>query len=245
MGRDSVIKRFRLFRVFLRSFLIQGAWNFERMQNIGFAFSLVPALKGMGRESLARHLGFFNTHPYMASPIIGAVIRMEEEGRDKERIESLKKALMGPYGAMGDSFFWGAWRPFSSVVALLFTARYWNAWGPALFLLLYNIPHLWIRWRGLIEGYKTGEDVVHYVERWNMPIWVRRIRYLILILLGLFLVSLLRKADTGRDIISFVPIPGALILVLLTSYLVGKGFVPVKIVYLYSILWIFGVLLFF
>ena len=71
--------------VIMRSFLLQGCWNFERMQNLGFCYALMPALSkiyGKGeelRKALQRHLEFFNTHPFMAAPILGAVVRMEED----------------------------------------------------------------------------------------------------------------------------------------------------------------------
>ena len=32
------------FKVMLRSQLLQGSWNYERMQNGGWAYSLIPAL---------------------------------------------------------------------------------------------------------------------------------------------------------------------------------------------------------
>ncbi|WP_254558092.1 PTS system mannose/fructose/sorbose family transporter subunit IID, partial [Salmonella enterica] len=31
--------------VFLRSNLFKGSWNFERMQSLGFCFSMVPAIR--------------------------------------------------------------------------------------------------------------------------------------------------------------------------------------------------------
>ncbi|HAF96013.1 MAG: hypothetical protein A2X34_07460 [Elusimicrobia bacterium GWC2_51_8] len=34
-----------LFSMFLRSFFIQAGWNYERNQNVGFAFALLPALR--------------------------------------------------------------------------------------------------------------------------------------------------------------------------------------------------------
>lgn len=33
------------FKVMLRSQFLQGSWNYERMQNGGWAYSLIPALK--------------------------------------------------------------------------------------------------------------------------------------------------------------------------------------------------------
>ena len=65
--------------VMLRSQFLQGSWNYERMQNGGWAFALIPALKKLypnkedATKALKRHLEFFNTHPYIAAPILGAI----------------------------------------------------------------------------------------------------------------------------------------------------------------------------
>ena len=54
-----------------RSTFIQGSWNYERMQNGGWAFSMIPAIKKLYKTkedraaALKRHLEFFNTHPYI------------------------------------------------------------------------------------------------------------------------------------------------------------------------------------
>jgi PTS system mannose/fructose/sorbose family IID component len=32
-------------KVWWRSQFLQGAWNYERMQNLGWAYSLIPAIK--------------------------------------------------------------------------------------------------------------------------------------------------------------------------------------------------------
>lgn len=55
--------------VFLRSNLFQGSWNFERMQALGFCFSMVPAIRRLypenseeRKQAIKRHLEFFNTH---------------------------------------------------------------------------------------------------------------------------------------------------------------------------------------
>ena len=53
-----------------RSTFLQGSWNYERMQNGGWAYSMIPALKKLyttkedRAAALKRHLEFFNTHPY-------------------------------------------------------------------------------------------------------------------------------------------------------------------------------------
>ncbi|SQZ63451.1 mannose-specific PTS system EIID component [Escherichia coli] len=52
--------------VFLRSNLFQGSWNFERMQALGFCFSMVPAIRRLypenneaRKQAIRRHLEFY------------------------------------------------------------------------------------------------------------------------------------------------------------------------------------------
>ena len=71
--------------VALRSTFLQGSWNYERMQNGGWCFAMIPAIKKLYTTkedqiaALKRHLEFFNTHPYVASPVIGVTLALEEE----------------------------------------------------------------------------------------------------------------------------------------------------------------------
>ncbi len=63
-------------KVWWRSQFLQGSWNYERMQNLGWAYSLIPAIKKLyttkedQAAALERHLEFFNTHPYIAASSI-------------------------------------------------------------------------------------------------------------------------------------------------------------------------------
>ena len=72
-------------KVWWRSTFLQGSWNYERMQNLGWAYSLIPAIKKLYTKkedqaaALERHMEFFNTHPYVAAPIIGVTLALEEE----------------------------------------------------------------------------------------------------------------------------------------------------------------------
>lgn len=72
--------------VFIRSNLFQGSWNFERMQALGFCFSIIPVIRRLypknseeQKNAIQRHLEFFNTHPYAAAPILGITMAMEEQ----------------------------------------------------------------------------------------------------------------------------------------------------------------------
>src|SRR5512144_3368608 len=105
----KVIGIFDLFAVFWRALLIQASWSFDRMQTLGFAYAIEPALRKLYSyqneygERLKVHLEYFNTQPYFASFIIGAAVRLEEDratGRNTAPdIAGLKAALMAPLGA--------------------------------------------------------------------------------------------------------------------------------------------------
>ena len=171
--------------MFMRTFFIQSTWNFERMQNLGFCYAILPVLRQIYkkdrelREALKRHLEFFNTHPYMASTIIGAVAKMEEDVSkgtiSADEIKTLKTAVMGSCGAIGDSFFWGALKPCASIAGMLFAAL-GQLSAPILFLLLYNIPHMFIKTFGFYNGYREGIEVFDRIKNVNFPTLARRVK---------------------------------------------------------------------
>lgn len=152
------------------------------MQGLGFAFAAAPlAGEKTGAEDteaqalLERHLRRFNTHPYMAAPVIGSVARLEVEGRPSAAAE-LKNALMGPYAALGDTFFWGALKPFSAVVALCLAILGYLL-APVVFLLIYNPVPFRVRIRGFLEGWRHGENGIGFIRRLDLPEQARRLRW--------------------------------------------------------------------
>lgn len=157
--------------VFLRSNLFQGSWNFERMQALGFCFSMVPVIRRLypenndGRkQAIKRHLEFFNTHPYVAAPILGVTMAMEEQRAngadiDDAAINGIKVGLMGPLAGVGDPIFWGTVRPvFAALGAGI--AMTGSLLGPVLFFVLFNLVRLLTRYYGVAYGYKKGIDIV-------------------------------------------------------------------------------------
>jgi len=187
-GNTSISKT-DLIRIFFRSFLIQASWSFERMQSLGFAFAIQPALKKLYpdateyRSRLKLHTEYFNTQPYLASFILGATVRMEEErasGRSREAdVSALKAALMAPLGALGDSFFWGALRPLAAVIAVaaLMTGAWW---APLLFLALYNLGHVGLRAAVLVWGYRSAGDAMALMGHYNFTKMARLFKVLCL-----------------------------------------------------------------
>ncbi|MGP1928929.1 MAG: PTS mannose transporter subunit IID [Arsenophonus sp. NC-WZS1-MAG3] len=158
--------------VFLRSNLFQGSWNFERMQALGFCFSMIPVIRRLypenseeRKQAIKRHLEFFNTHPYVAAPVLGVTIAMEEQRAngadiDDGAINGIKVGLMGPLAGVGDPIFWGTVRPvFAALGAGI--AMLGNLLGPLLFFILFNLVRLLTRYYGITYGYKKGLDIVH------------------------------------------------------------------------------------
>ena len=179
-----------LVRIFLRTLLVQGSLNFSRMQNLGFAFALLPWIREKGsrtgcvREMLLRHLQYFNTHPYFAAPIIGAVLHMEERDEDgPSEVGRLKEVLMGPYAAIGDVFFWGALKSLGSIAAF-FPALIGMPLAPLILLTLYNPAHFAFRIAGFADGCRRGRMSVEFIRSLELPDLSRRIRRLTVVLLG-------------------------------------------------------------
>ena len=157
-------------KTFWRTFPLQACFCFERMQNVGFAYMMIPALKKLYKnkkdisDALKRHLAIFNTTPAVVSFIAGAAIAMEEKFKkakdkgeevDEESINAVKAALMGPLAGIGDSFFWGTFRIIGAGIGTSLAAK-GSILGAILFLLIYNVPHLIVRYFGLKIGYKSG-----------------------------------------------------------------------------------------
>jgi len=227
--------------VLLRSFLIQGTWNFERMQNLGFCYAIMPALThlyGKGekaKESIKRHLEFFNTHPYMAAPVIGAAVNMEEEvaqGKmNGEDVNTFKAGVMGSYGAIGDSFFWGALKPFAALIAV-FASLMDQIFSPLIFLLLYNISHLRLRVTGFYMGYEQGVGVIDGMKRFNFPNLMKRIKTLTVMSSGALLaVYVSIKPESGFGQYGLIGALVAVVLFGLYYRALKRGVTPQLLIY--------------
>ena len=157
-------------KVMLRSQFLQGSWNYERMQNGGWAFALIPALKKLypnkedASAALKRHLEFFNTHPYIAAPILGVTLALEEEkanGADinDAAIQRVKVGMMGPLAGIGDPVFWFTVRPILGAVAASLAVASGSIVGPLLFFILWNVIRIAFLWYTQEFGYQKGTEI--------------------------------------------------------------------------------------
>lgn len=152
--------------VCLRSTFLQASWNYERMQNGGYLFAMIPAIKKLYKDkadrvaALKRHMEFFNTHPYIASPIIGVNLALEQEKAngapvDDAAIQGVKVGMMGPLAGIGDPVFWFTLRPILGAMCASI-AMDGNMLGPIMFFLLWNIIRMGFMWYTQEFGYNVG-----------------------------------------------------------------------------------------
>ncbi len=193
---------------FLRQFMIQGSWNYRSILGSGFAFCMIPLLRKRGLsgdgldDAVRSQMGTFNAHPYLAGVALGAVARMESMGTDAETIERFKRAVQGSLGGLGDLLIWGAWRPATILLALVFAWAGAPPWVPVcVFLTVYNGGHLALRWWGYSRGLQYGKDVGVRLREAGLSRLAERAfsggALLLGILLGAFLVSHFASVDAG------------------------------------------------
>ena len=152
-----------------RSQFLQGSWNYERMQNGGWCYSIIPAIKKLYPKkedqiaALKRHLEFFNTHPYVASPVMGVTLALEEERAngapiDDVAISGVKVGMMGPLAGVGDPVFWFTVRPILGALGASL-AMGGSILGPILFFVLWNLIRMGFIWYTQEFGYRVGTKI--------------------------------------------------------------------------------------
>lgn len=157
------------FKVAWRSQFIQGSWNYERMQNGGWAYTLIPAIKKLYTKpedrsaALKRHMEFFNTHPYVAAPIVGVTLALEEDRSngapiDDTAIQGVKVGMMGPLAGIGDPVFWFTLRPILGALGASLAIS-GNVLGPIIFFVAWNVIRFAFIWYTQEFGYESGSRI--------------------------------------------------------------------------------------
>lgn len=148
---------------------LQGSWNYERMQNGGWCYSIIPAIKKLYPNeedriaALKRHMEFYNTHPYVSAPVMGVTLALEEERANgaeinDQAIQGVKVGMMGPLAGVGDPVFWFTLRPILGALGASL-ALSGNIMGPLLFFFAWNIIRMAFIWYTQEFGYKVGTSI--------------------------------------------------------------------------------------
>lgn len=167
-NKVQLTKKDRL-SVALRSTFLQGSWNYERMQNGGWCYSIIPAIKKLYKTeedraaALKRHLEFYNTHPYVSAPVMGVTLALEEERAngmpvDDQTVQGVKVGMMGPLAGVGDPVFWFTVRPILGALGASL-ALSGSIVGPLLFFVVWNIIRIAFLWYTQEFGYKVGTSI--------------------------------------------------------------------------------------
>ena len=167
-----------------RSLYIQATFNLERMQALGFCNCLIPfARKRLKSEEaradfMKRHLMFFNSHPYMVGWILGAVVNLEEKllnGELKETdIDRYKRMFSQTISAVGDSLFWDSLKPVIVMVCIILSL-FDKGTGLVLLIVLFNIPHFYLRFHGILAGYEKGLFAIREVTLGRYSVFITRL----------------------------------------------------------------------
>ncbi|HXV85541.1 MAG TPA: PTS system mannose/fructose/sorbose family transporter subunit IID [Gemmatimonadales bacterium] len=151
----------------LRSFSVQGSFNYDRMVGVGLAYVMEPLVRPMAggerepryRRALGRAAAFFNAHPYFVTLAAAALARAEGDDLPEAQVTRFRNALIASLGSVGDRLVWAGWLPACSGLGLLVSAVVSPLVGAVTFLLTYNALHLPLRWWGLRAGWQAGPQV--------------------------------------------------------------------------------------
>jgi PTS system mannose-specific IID component len=211
--------------IFWRSFFLQALWNFERMQNVGFVFALMPLLKALypdrekRKKAILRHMEFFNTNPYMVNIIFGLVSSMEEEAveRNSEEfkdIDAIKINTAGPLAAIGDKFFWATWRPFCALVSIVLIFVFYydqsfdGTWlAPLFYIVFYNIFIFPFRFWSLIVGSRFRTRIIKIIAGLEFKYLTDIVRYAgVALLIGTVIFYLIFFAHSVKMLMIFMTV---------------------------------------
>lgn len=148
-------------------FAFQLGWNYERMQNSGYLYHILPQLRkiyGDGtpelKEMMKTHAQFFNTSNFFNTIVTGIDLAIEEEQgiKGKEAVSGIKVGLMGAFASIGDSIF-AALIPAICGALAAAMAKEGNPVGLFIWFAV-NMAICAFRWKQLRFAYQKGTALV-------------------------------------------------------------------------------------
>ncbi|WP_324043943.1 PTS N-acetylgalactosamine transporter subunit IID [Aeromonas dhakensis] len=152
-----------------RSLLLQASFNYERMQASGWLYGLLPALQKIhtNPKDLSRamkgHVGFFNTHPFLVTFVMGIVLAMERSKQNVNSIQSTKIAVGAPLGGIGDAMFWLTLLPICGGIGADLALQ-GSIMGAVVFFLLFNLVHFGLRFGLAHYAYRMGVAAIPLIK---------------------------------------------------------------------------------
>jgi PTS system mannose-specific IID component len=192
---------------------LQWSWNYERMQALGYLYSMLPIINVVYKTkedriaAMKRHLVFYNTNPQLGSPaIFGATVALEAQ-KEVGVVDSLKVGLMGPLAGIGDTVQAILYRPIVAVIAasLALSGSYlapFLMFASGILWSLVMIPLFWF-------GYRQGIGVAYEVSEGGR---VTRITDMVtmmgMVVIGGFIPSIMATVQTPLKYVQTVSSQG-------------------------------------
>ncbi|MEU5260573.1 PTS system mannose/fructose/sorbose family transporter subunit IID [Amycolatopsis sp. NPDC021455] len=199
---DPRLTKQDLRRAFRRYFWSsQISWNYERMQALGFAYSMEPVLRRLYPDKadytagLQRHMQFFNTSVLVGGPLIlGSTVALEEAGTPKSAA-STKVALMGPMAGIGDTVVFALYN------SIIFTmgaswALQGNWLGPAFAAVMVLVPYALVRRWQFVFAYREGKRLAGHLAAGALARVAQGATVLGFVVLGGFIPSIVKVVTT-------------------------------------------------
>ncbi len=164
-------ERKMLRKAFWRSFTLYAAVSPAKQGASGFCYSMMTFIDSFYKDkpeekkaALVRSMSYFNTTIPCSTFIMGLTASMEKKNSEQEdfdanSINAVKSSLMGPLAGIGDSIFWGVLRVIAAGIAVGLGMS-GNILAPVVFLLLFNVPSILIRYYGTFLGYRLGSEYI-------------------------------------------------------------------------------------
>lgn len=180
---------------------LQWSWNYERMQALGYVYSMLPVINAVYKEkaeriaAIKRHLVFYNTNPQVGSPpIFGATVALEAQ-KQGETVDSIKVGLMGPLAGIGDTIQAILYRPIIAVIAASL-ALSGSVLGP-LIMFISGIAWTVLMIPLFYFGYRQGIGVAQEVSsEGRLARFTNLITMMGMIVIGAFIPSIMAKVTT-------------------------------------------------
>lgn len=156
-------------RMAWRSLLLQASFNFERMQASGWLYGLLPALKKIHTnkadlsKAMQGHMGFFNTHPFLVTFVMGIILAMERSKQNISSIQSTKIAVGAPMGGIGDAMFWLTLLPICGGIGADLALQ-GSIMGAIFFMVMFNAVHFGLRFGLAHYAYKMGVAAIPMIK---------------------------------------------------------------------------------
>lgn len=231
-------------RVFLRSFLLEALWNFEKKQNVGFLFCIKPVLDRLypiseGRKAaVSRHLETAGTTPGMGPLAVGITARLERD-LPKNDVVSYKNLVLSALAANGDRFFWTHLKPLASAWACVLSLLFFGSvYGSAALLLIYNSVSLTVRWMGFRRGWSEGLSFLQKLRSPKVEMTIQIMRAVIVFGIGFLAASLIlssvectRLCPMGLQTVPFIMASAVFLLSSAGFFLLKTGYSLTMLVY--------------